>query len=47
VRPVTQRRRGRAWLVTGVATELDAFAERVAVGVRDSVRLGLVHEDAA
>lgn len=47
VRPVTQRRRGRAWLVTGVATELDAFAERVAVGVHDGVRRELVHEDAA
>jgi hypothetical protein len=32
---------------TGVATELDAFAERVAVGVHDGVRRELVHEDAA
>jgi fido (protein-threonine AMPylation protein) len=47
VRPVTQRRRGRAWLVTGVAAELDAFAERVAVGVHDGAVRDLVHEVAA
>jgi len=47
VRPVTQRRRRRAWLVTGVATELDAFAERVAAGVRDGADHRPLHEDAA
>lgn len=47
IRPVTQRRRGRAWLVTGVAAELDAFAERVAAGVRDRADRELVHQVAA
>jgi hypothetical protein len=47
VRPVTQRRRGRAWLVTGVAAELDAFAERVAAAVRDDVDREVVQRVAA
>jgi fido (protein-threonine AMPylation protein) len=47
VRPVTQRRRGRAWLVTGVAAELDACAERVAAAVRDDVDREVVQRVAA
>ncbi|ROS74734.1 Fic family protein [Curtobacterium sp. PhB130] len=43
IRPVTTRRRNRAWLVTGVATELDAFAERV----RAAVLRGEPYGDAA
>lgn len=36
IRPVTARRRNRAWLVTAVAAELDAFAERVHAAVLDT-----------
>ncbi|WP_186317732.1 Fic family protein [Curtobacterium sp. 9128] len=39
VRPVTTRRRRRTWVVTGVASEVEAFAERVASVVEaDRVR---------
>ncbi len=33
LRPVTARRRRRAWIAPAVAAELDAFAERVRAGV--------------
>lgn len=47
IRPVTTRRRNRAWLVVDVAHELDAFAERVRVATTERALRSRLHGDAA